>query len=78
MLTQYMFAFVFPDTRLATAVYADGNVPDGVTTKDFAEQVWEKLKSAQPRLLHVPYKEVGVYIRSADGLYIQVHGQGSQ
>ena len=72
MLTQYMFAFVYPDTGLAAAAYEDGDVPNGANTFDYAKDVWKKLQSEQPRIQRVPFEAVNVYIRSADGLYIQM------
>jgi len=72
MLTFYMFAFVFPDTGLPTAAYVDIDIPDGVDPLKYATDAWKKYKLEQPRLQHVPYEAVSVYIRSADGLYIQV------
>ena len=77
MLTQYMFAFVFPDTGLPSAAYVDINVPDGIDPLEYANEAWTKHKLEKPRLQQVPYELVGVYIRSADGLYIQVHAQAS-
>jgi hypothetical protein len=72
MLVQYMFAFIYPDTRLATSIYEEGDAPDGVNTLQYAEDIWKKLKSEQPRLQDIPYDDVHVYIRSADKLYVQV------
>ena len=71
MLTHYMFEFDYPDTGLAGAVFEDGNLPRGSNPLYHAEEVWNKVKAEQPRLQNVPYKEVHVYIRSADGLYIR-------
>lgn len=72
MLTQYMFAFVFPDTGSPTVVYVDTDRPDGVNAFHYAKEAWTKLQSEQPRTQRVPFEAVDVYIRSADGLYIQM------
>jgi len=46
---------------------------DGANAFQHAKDTWKKLQSEQPRIQRVPFEAVDVYIRSADGPYIQVH-----